>query len=271
MADVQHCPKCGHEIRKEDAFCASCGMKIQTSVVSKICETCGRANTADSMVCVACGTSLEHEAERTPSQKSHTERRASEALSVTSLIQKKIIMLAFGIIAFAIIVYEITQAPDGEIVRANTSQQQTQNPASPQTEELLPRIKELEEHLKAVPNDQQAMLELANRLHDAHFFPRAIEAYKKYLTANPKDVDARVDMGICYFENGNFERAVLEIESALKLSPKHQMAMFNLGVMYLNQDNLEKSNEWLKKCSELDPSTEVGKKALQILNQHKLN
>jgi tetratricopeptide (TPR) repeat protein len=109
---------------------------------------------------------------------------------------------------------------------------------------------------------------LANSLHDAKFYPRAIETYKKYLTVDPKNHDARVDLGICYFETGNDKQAVIEIETVIKKQPKHQMAVFNLGIIQLSLQNMPEAKKWLKKCVELDPQSTAGLRAQQILQQH---
>ncbi|MBW7889142.1 MAG: tetratricopeptide repeat protein [Bacteroidetes bacterium] len=271
MLKEKKCSHCGQLVRDNEKFCAHCGTKIDSSDAQKICESCGTVNNPFAVFCVTCGTELRSEktAAGAPSKRAESakEKKSTEG-SITAF---KNIFIIFAVLVAAIIIYEVLQAPGAEIVRNGSTQSQMQNQTAPQNAETLQRISELEARLKTSPNDQEAMLELANRLHDAHFFPRAVEAYKKYLTANPKDADARVDMGICYFENGNFEQAVKEIEQVIKQSPKHQMAMFNLGVMYLNQGDMEKSNKWLAQCADLDSSTEVGKKALQILKQHKLN
>ena len=85
---------------------------------------------------------------------------------------------------------------------------------------------------------------------------------------NPKDTDARVDMGVCYFNLQDYANAIAEMETALTYNPNHQIAHLNLGVVNLSAGNLEKSKEWLKKAVALNPTSEVGVKAQQLLNNH---
>jgi Flp pilus assembly protein TadD len=85
---------------------------------------------------------------------------------------------------------------------------------------------------------------------------------------NPKDADARVDMGICYKELGNFKEAENEMKTALQYIPNHLNAHYNLGIVYLSEGNFQESNTWFKKTVALDPASEVGKRAQQLLTQH---
>ena len=129
-------------------------------------------------------------------------------------------------------------------------------------------INDLEAKIKQNPEDYKSLLELAHLKNDSGLFEAAIENYKTYLEKNPKDADARVDMGVCYFNLQDFPNAIKEMETALKYVPNHQIAHLNLGVVNLSAGNIEKSKEWLKKAYDLNPTSEVGKKAEQLLNNH---
>lgn len=136
--------------------------------------------------------------------------------------------------------------------------------------------------MKENPNDAGSKLLLANALHDAGthdaaYLPRAIEAYRSFLKAKPNDPNARVDLGICYFEVGKldstragefFANAVKEMEAALKSDPKHQPGAFNLGIVQLYSGNFQESNKWFKKAVDLNPESDLGKRAKTILDQH---
>ena len=75
-------------------------------------------------------------------------------------------------------------------------------------------------------------------------------------------------MAVCYYNLQQFDKAESEILTALKYSPNHQTGFLNLGVIYLAKQNLEKSKEWFNKTVELDPNSEVGKKAKSLLESH---
>ena len=129
-------------------------------------------------------------------------------------------------------------------------------------------IQALERDVASHPNDMTLILQLANILHDGLFYERAIPYYKRFLAKNPVDADARVDMGICFKELGNYSEAKKEMKEALKYVPKHLHANFNLGVVCLSEGNFQEANEWFKKTVALDPASEVGKRAQQLLTQH---
>lgn len=142
---------------------------------------------------------------------------------------------------------------------------------------MIAEIEQLQKRVDANPDDVEAVLTLANRLHDVQMFPRAITMYEKYLQRKPEDTDARVDLGICFFEMGladeaqreeYFTKAREEMKQALVANPKHQLAHFNLGIVYLRSGNMEESNAWFRKCYELDPNSETGKRARELYTQH---
>jgi tetratricopeptide (TPR) repeat protein len=158
-----------------------------------------------------------------------------------------------------------------------------QNPATPPSKEILEAIERLEQTVKNAPTDAGAKLLLANALHDAGthdgtYLPRAIASYKEYLKAKPGDPNARVDLGICYFELGKidttqtaslFSLAIGEMEATLKNNPKHQAGAFNLGIVYLYTGDMLQSNKWFLKAVELNPESDLGKRAKTIVEQHK--
>jgi cytochrome c-type biogenesis protein CcmH/NrfG len=138
-------------------------------------------------------------------------------------------------------------------------------------------IAALEAAVASNPGNAQALLQLANGLHDNGEFLKAVETYKKYLKVQPRNPDARVDMGVCYYQLGlqdtvntarYFTLAVTEMEAALRGTPTHQPAAFNLGVVHLQQGELDISNRWFRKAVELGPGTDLGMKAQRLLQQH---
>jgi tetratricopeptide (TPR) repeat protein len=111
-------------------------------------------------------------------------------------------------------------------------------------------------------------LHLAHLQQDSKLFEKAIGNYKKYLEKNPKNADALVDMGICFYNLGDYKSAINEMENALKYQPKHQIACLNLGIVNLAAQNIAESKEWFKKTIELNPNSEAGKRAQELLTSH---
>ena len=84
-------------------------------------------------------------------------------------------------------------------------------------------------------------------------------------------------MGIAYFSMSfldsvkSFDYLMTAKEAmltAIKYSPKHQLAYFNLGIISLHAGDAQQAAEWFKKCVAIDPNSETGKRAQQILSQH---
>ncbi|MBP6673249.1 MAG: tetratricopeptide repeat protein [Bacteroidetes bacterium] len=217
------------------------------------------------MNCTACGTPLtsEHLSSAKPAADAkHNKSKSSEQPSWL-----RSLLIAFALFAAVVIVLEVMKMPSGT-VQQNADQHEHEEQAAATDPSVIDRITQLEKAIAAEPSNADLHLQFANALHDAKFFPRAIESYKKVLALDPKNHDARVDLGICYYETGSNAQAVKEIESVIKQQPKHQMAVFNLGIIQLSSQNMDEAKKWLKKCVELDPQSTAGLRAQQILQQH---
>ncbi|MDP1994604.1 MAG: tetratricopeptide repeat protein, partial [Ignavibacteria bacterium] len=79
------------------------------------------------------------------------------------------------------------------------------------------------------------------------------------------NADVLVDMGVCYFDLQKYDEAIPLMEKAIKTNPVHQIAHMNLGIVNLAKGNIEKSKEWLQKAVAIDPNSEIGRKAKQLL------
>jgi tetratricopeptide (TPR) repeat protein len=237
-----------------------------------VCTQCGTALKRTDSLCPSCGIEVDwentvHEAE--PASRKDSPRRepqdtTSHRKNNSGAWSSKSIFGAMGVIAIAIVAYAllVEKRPGLDMVPPQASQpiiSPMQVPAE---------IQELESRAAAHPDDMTLTLQLANLLHDGHFYEKAIANYKTYLMKNPKNADARVDMGICYKELGNFPEAKNQMKTALQIVPNHLNAHFNLGIVSLSEGDIEESNIWFKKTVALDPASEVGKRAQQLLIQH---
>jgi tetratricopeptide (TPR) repeat protein len=139
-------------------------------------------------------------------------------------------------------------------------------------------LKPLEDAVRERPSDAGAQLRLANALHDNRMLSRAVDAYTKYLTMRPKDPDARTDLGICYFQQAQADssnresllhEAATAMEEAFNSAPRpHQPSAFSLGVVYLHLSDLDRSNTWFRKTVEINPESDLGKRAQNMIVQH---
>ena len=83
-------------------------------------------------------------------------------------------------------------------------------------------ISELENIVKANPENYDAMLRLAHLLNDSGFDQRAVNYYEKYLEQDSENADVLVDLGVSYFEMGNHAKAIENMEKAVSVNPRHQ-------------------------------------------------
>ncbi|NUN68976.1 MAG: tetratricopeptide repeat protein [Bacteroidetes bacterium] len=228
-----------------------------------ICSSCGIVNDATRTVCSSCGSPLTVadavSVPAAPAAKPSKRSTAGRPQWLSALVA------VFALYAVVIVILEYTHLPSGTVQRSQPAAPADHNHSDAA---IVEQITSMEKMAAASPKDAGLQLQFANLLHDARFYPRAVEQYKKYLALVPDNHDARVDMGICYFESGNLTQAVQEIESVIKKQPKHQMAMFNLGVIHLSAENMAESRKWLERCRDLDPQSTAGLRAQQILQQH---
>jgi Flp pilus assembly protein TadD len=293
------CPHCNAELRLADKFCGNCGKPIEWSERGMVtgreasgqiaCATCGTINKSGIEFCRTCGSELKSgrsspaAQKEAPAKKSRTDQQSEKrvASSLPSLGSWKAIAAVVVIVAVIVAIDMYSSKPN---IPAQIAQQQTAAPQQPSGANMsvLPQIEEMEKQVSANPNDAGAVLQLANFLNDNRFYDKAITYYKTYLQKNPKDSNARVDLGICFKEIGQYEDAVREMKKALEYEPVHLFATFNLGIvtldegkMYMDQGQMDKanvlikeSNTWFKKTVELAPTSEVGKRAQQLLSQH---
>jgi len=241
MEKNNRCSICGEPVKPDYNFCPSCGAKIgeavkQSNVPSKKIKQ----------------KNLKSE-EQIPAKK----------ISTAKIIYILIFLVAIGgIIIYSSGIFDkpehnikTNQMPDDEIHRGINLQS-------------IQQINELEEELKANPEDKSKLLTLAHLLNDSGFKERAIEKYKEYLKSDSKNSDVLVDMAVCYYELGNNEEAIKLMKEALKYQPKHQIAYLNLGIVSLASGNHDEAISWWKKAVEINPDNEIGKRAQELIKSH---
>jgi tetratricopeptide (TPR) repeat protein len=238
------------------------------------CRLCGSENPSDSEYCASCGAVLKteagegriaHRGERKSEearQRARADHRPQEQRHQSGKVpQGRIIAIFGGLLVVGVIIIGITRNQT-KTMQSGAGSQSTVSPT------LVQDIERLRERVEADSTDSEAILKLANLLHDGKFLDQAIIYYKKYLALNKKDADARVDLGICYFESGDKDRAIAEMKEALTYAPNHQLAHFNLGIVNLASGNLEAATEWFKKCIAINPQTETARRAEELIKQH---
>ena len=284
------CGDCGSEISPRDAFCPTCGARIEKGEVTApaeiICPACGHRNPGRSEICESCGAGLPGTSERPkggarPEKKPQKKREPGSARQEGRRYEPWQVVSGIAVLAFVgyLVYVQITEKNPSSVAISSPLPGTTLNAPLLTPNKGKVDLTPLEQAVKANPNDPTAILRLANALQDNGVFPRAIEAYKKYLAMRPKDADARTDLGMTYFQYAQidtakgmmlFQQAASEMEAAFASSPRHQTSAFNLGVVNLHMGNLEESNKWFMKAVEIDKNSDLGIRAQKILTQHTL-
>lgn len=235
---IKFCSNCGFKLEGSYNFCPQCGSEIGKSATGKVGH-----------------------------KKNKPVTKASENSDTKSLNPKVLYgILGGGVIIVLIILFGAGVFEGTETQNNFTSPPVNQSPGVDLS--AIQKLNQLEEKVKANPNDHQSLLDLAHLKNDSGLFEQAIVNYKTYLEHHPEDADARIDMGVCYFNLRDYSTANMEMEKALQYSPKHQIGHLNLGVVNLNAGNIEKAKEWFQKAVEIDPNSEAGKRAQELLKSH---
>jgi TolA-binding protein len=289
------CPECGAKLEKDYKFCPNCGSKLDDENAAvqgnstgatdnksnKVtCRNCGEENDVNNTICSSCGIILDIKGSKPKNQakKISGSKKTDRNIKVQKNQDKKgktldtkmfLIIFSSVVVAAAVIIISsgVLNTPPESIT--NTSQVNSNQQGVDLSS--INKINEIEAQLKTNPGNSELRLQLAHTQNDAGFFSKAIENYKKYLEKNPKDADARIDMGVCYYNLHDYPTAINEMEEALKYQPNHQIGILNLGIVNLASGNLNKSKEWLEKAVAINPNSDAGKRAEELLKSHENN
>jgi hypothetical protein len=282
------CRECSAELIAADKYCSSCGAQVeweklnapiaisqssstQTTMANTVrCSLCGHHHTAVSIYCESCGNLLQQGTSQQTAEVAKPSKtpKAPQSSMLQSLQSWK---LTLGLaVVFIAVIFIFQSSKNNDPAPITTFQ-------PPVNSQVLSEIQSLENTVATNPNDKSTLLRLANLLHDVNFHGKAIERYQQYLRLDPNNVEARVDLGVTYF---NFalsdsmhylqflNKARQEMETAIGIAPQHQLGLFNLGIVNLHLGDMSKATEWFQKCAAVDSTTETGKKALRLVNQH---
>ncbi len=248
-----HCTVCGEILSGDFAYCPSCGSKNVKHVPSE-------TNTK-----VKVGSTKQDDLKKNKQPKVHEVVNKPKSISTLKLVYIGLFLL---VIASVILVSSGIFDSTGSVKATTDASSSTNNPHAGVDLNQLEQITELQKTVDNNPNNLDALLNLAHLLNDSGFKDKAIERYEQYLKQNSKTADVWVDMGVCYFELGKNSEAISKMEKALTIEPKHQIAHLNLGIVNLSSGNKEKALGWWKKAVEINSTSEIGKRAQELINQH---
>ena len=130
-------------------------------------------------------------------------------------------------------------------------------------EQLLTTVMERAE---SMPNDSMLVISAANIAYNLERYDVAERFYRRFLdSVDPSNVDVRIDYAYSVFMNGRLADAVKVLEDVLTKQPKHQAAMYNLGILYLRSNDTERGVQWMKRCRDVDASSDIGQRAANVI------
>ena len=130
----------------------------------------------------------------------------------------------------------------------------------------MQRIEELRKRLESNPNDEPALLELANLNFDIQNWARARELYERLLALRPADPDVLTDLGITLRAQGDFDGALARFREAESLAPAHWQSRFNeIVVLAIDQNEIAAAGQRLAELEKLAPgNADVARLAEEI-------
>jgi tetratricopeptide (TPR) repeat protein len=146
--------------------------------------------------------------------------------------------------------------------------QPAQTAASAQTAPALDegRVQALKTIITSDPQNEEALVQLANTYFDAEQWNDAIEWYERALKVNPNNPNTSTDLGVSYFYTNRPDHALAQFDHSLKLDPRHTKTMLNKGiVLAFGKEDLKAATEEWKKTVELAPDSPEGQQARKLL------
>ena len=133
-------------------------------------------------------------------------------------------------------------------------------------ESLQNEIAKQQEILKQDPENQTAIIAIANMYYDMKNAPEAIKWYEKAVAKDPQNINLLTDLGTSYLQSQNFEKAMEYYNRSLLINPKHYQTLMNVGIARMAVGDKKGAAEAWEKIVTFypnDPNTGMIKNALQ--------
>ena len=278
------CDNCGEETPAESGSCESCGALL--TGIEKVIKEGSSEIPEETEKVITPKTKSVNESKPAPEKnfakpkqqpvkqnKPKTAEVRNTPAAKQNVTPMQVTILVVGLVAVALLILEISGVFDAgsvPVVDEHVHDEQNAGTANPGVSlQQINEINALESEVKKDSTGNiERILTLAHLLNDSGFYDRAIGYYKMYLRRNPGNADAIIDMGVCYFNLKDYNTAKSVMRQGLKVKPDHQIAHFNLGIVNLSAGNPDSAKVWWQKAIDINPDTEIGKKAKELLTSH---
>ena len=180
------------------------------------------------------------------------------------------VLMAIFQVIFGLVVFTITRQyyiQDADKISASPTP--TRQPATSWPERSADSG--LEELISTFPgssitNDPAAMSRQANEFFSSRQYDKAADLYEQLIAAGSRNVDTYNNLGITLHYLGRSAEALQVLNEGVAVDPAYQRIWLTLGFVNSQLGNNEQSRAALTKAVEMDPSTDVGQSAKQMLN-----
>jgi tetratricopeptide (TPR) repeat protein len=121
--------------------------------------------------------------------------------------------------------------------------------------------------LQKNPGHTPVLFKLAKIESDEGRYQDASRHLREIVGKEPGNAEARLELGKVLFQVGDVQGAIEQNEAILKGHPDYADALYNLGAIYGNIGNRERATEYWKRLVALDPHSDSGRKAEQMLGR----
>ncbi len=121
--------------------------------------------------------------------------------------------------------------------------------------------------LEKKPGHTPVLFKLATIEVEQGHYQDAERHLSEIVRKEPGNPEARLELGKVLFQLGDIQGAIEQTEAILKTRPSYADALYNLGAIYGNLGNRERAEHYWNTLIALDPGSENGRKAQQMLTR----
>ncbi len=139
------------------------------------------------------------------------------------------------------------------------------------TEALEQEIAAKKAILEKDPNNQEAIIDIANSTFDLKKYEEASRWYSKALDKDPRNVNLITDLGSCYLWLKQPEKAIEYYNQSLAIDANHFQTLMNLGIARMSTGNRAGAAEAWEKIVSLypdNPDTPMLRDAVKKLREN---